>query len=881
MASDVSHPQTAATTRDPVCGMEVAVGGEHQLEHDGRHVSFCSAGCRAAFQADPARYLDQRYEHTQSASGHGRSLGRGEVADDRPADPDAVFTCPMHPEIRQVGPGSCPICGMGLEPVTVTADTGPSAELVDMTRRFWVGLALAVPVFALEMASHLFAVVHDVISPTATNWVQLVLATPVVLWAGWPFFVRGWTSVRTRKLNMFTLIAMGTGVAWVYSVVATVTPRVFPPTFQTMGAVDVYFEAAAVITVLVLLGQVLELRAREQTSGAIRALLDLAPTTARRVDDDGTESEVGLAEVVVGDRLRVRPGEKIPVDGTVTDGSSAVDESLVTGESMPVTKTTGDGLVGGSINQAGTVVMRAEKVGRDTMLSRIVAMVTEAQRSRAPIQRLVDKVSAVFVPVVIAVAVVAFVVWLLVGPEPRLAHALISAVAVLIIACPCALGLATPMSIMVGVGRGAELGVLVRNAEALEVLEKVTTLVVDKTGTLTEGRPSVIDVHPTDGFTAADVLRWAAAVEQPSEHPLAAAVVAEAGRRSLAVPGVTDFDAPTGRGVTGVVDGHHVRVGSSTFLGSAGLDTGAVSERADALRGDGATVVFVGVDDRIAGVVAIADQIRDSTPEALATLRQEGIEVVMLTGDNRVTAAAVARRLGIDRVEAEVLPDQKSDVVGRLRRAGQVVAMAGDGVNDAPALAAADVGLAMGTGTDVAMESAGITLLRGDLRGIVHARRLSHRTMANIRQNLVFAFVYNAAGIPLAAGVLYPFLGVLLSPIIAAAAMALSSVSVISNALRLRTRRLWPPSTTRGSRPCLERSLPPTPAGVRSGACSPSRSPWPRSWSPPAGARPPRATRWPGTRCRPRRRRAQHRSDRLPPRPPERMTAMTSRSPPR
>jgi len=679
---------------------------------------------------------------------------------------------------------------MALEPMTVTADSGPNHELLDMTRRFWVGLALAAPVFLLEMGSHLFSAVQDLIPATVSAWVQLVLATPVVLWAGWPFFVRGWASVRTRNLNMFTLIAMGTGVAWAYSVVATLAPGIFPPSFRTMGTVDVYFEAAAVITVLVLLGQVLELRAREQTSGAIKALLDLTPKTARRLGADGSDEEVPLQDVQLGDRLRVRPGERVPVDGSVEDGRSSVDEALVTGESMPVTKSAGDSLIGGTINATGALVMRAEKIGRDTMLARIVAMVAEAQRSRAPIQRMADRVAGVFVPIVIGIAVLAFAAWALLGPQPRLAHALIAAVAVLIIACPCALGLATPMSIMVGVGRGAGLGVLIKNAEALERMEKVDTLVVDKTGTLTEGRPSVTHITSTGGFDDDELLRLAAGVERASEHPLAHAILQAADARGISVPDVEDFDAPVGRGVVGHVEGRTVVLGSADFLSSHQIDSTTLAAEADRLRADGATAIFISVDSRVAGVLAIADPVKESTPAALAALRRDGVQVVMLTGDNRVTAEAVARRLGIDRVEAEVLPDHKSDVVKRLRAAGHVVAMAGDGVNDAPALAAADVGLAMGSGTDVAIESAGVTLLGGDLMGVVRARQLSTKTMRNIRQNLVFAFVYNAAGIPIAAGILYPVSGLLLSPIIAAAAMALSSVSVIGNALRLRTQKL-------------------------------------------------------------------------------------------
>ena len=783
MTSNSSLPSsgvTAALVRDPVCGMDVdPEAGGPRSEHLGVAYHFCSAHCQAKFDADPMAYTVEP------------DRGQNPVASAAVPAGDVEHTCPMHPEIRQAGPGACPICGMALEPVVVTADTGPSPELADMTRRFWIALVLAIPVVVLAMGGHLFPALHQVISPSTSAWVQLVLATPVVLWAGWPFFTRGWTSVRTLKLNMFTLIAMGTGVSWAFSVVATVAPGVFPASFRGMGgAVDVYFEAAAVITVLVLLGQVLELRARDQTSGAIRALLDLTPKTAHRVGADGTEAEVGLDLVQIGDRLRVRPGEKVPVDGTVETGRSAVDEALVTGESMPVTKAEGDTVIGGTLNQTGSLVVRAEKVGRDTMLARIVQMVAEAQRSRAPIQRTADRVAAWFVPAVILIAVIAAVIWATVGPEPRLAHALIVAVAVLIIACPCALGLATPVSIMVGVGRGAGLGVLIKNAEALERMEKVDTLVVDKTGTLTEGRPSVTHITPSAGFDRDDVLRLAAAVERPSEHPLARAVVNAADQAGLVVPDVRDFDSTTGKGAVGTVDDRRVVVGSSSFLHSQAIDTASLTAPADALRAEGATAIFVAVEGRLAAVIAIADPVKDTTANALRALRAEGIDIVMLTGDNRVTAEAVGRGLGITRVEAEVLPDHKSDIVRQLRDQGKVVAMAGDGVNDAPALAAADVGLAMSSGTDVAMESAGITLLKGDLTGIVRARQLSHATMSNIRQNLMFAFVYNVAGIPIAAGVLYPAFGLLLSPIIAAAAMALSSVSVITNALRLKTRRL-------------------------------------------------------------------------------------------
>ncbi len=775
------HPTatTSTTVKDPVCGMDVdPATTEHHAEHNGATYHFCSAHCRTKFAANPAEYVSPESKHEASSPAPAQ------------ASADVEYTCPMHPEIRQMGPGACPICGMALEPVTVTADTAPSAELTDMTRRFWVSLVLALPVFVLEMGGHLFPAIHDLISPRASVWVQFILATPVVLWGGWPFFRRGWVSVKTMKLNMFTLIAMGTGVAWLFSVVATLAPGAFPDSFRQMGTVDVYFEAAAVITVLVLLGQVLELRAREQTSGAIKALLDLTPKTAHRLAADGTETEIGLDEVQLGDRLRVRPGEKMPVDGTVATGRSSVDESLVTGESMPVTKTDGDTVIGGTLNQTGALVVTAEKVGRDTMLARIVQMVAEAQRSRAPIQRMADRVAGWFVPAVLAVAVVAFIVWATLGPDPRLAHALIVAVAVVIIACPCALGLATPVSIMVGVGRGAGLGVLIKNAEALEVMEKVNTLVVDKTGTLTEGKPSVTAIVASDGFTDDEVLRLAAGVERASEHPLGHAIVVAAQDAGLTIPEVADFDAPVGKGALGTVDGHRVVIGSAKFLTSHNLDTSGLTDAADRLRAEGATAIYIGVDDTVAGIFAIADPVKATTSEALKALRGEGIEVVMLTGDNRVTAEAVARTLGIDRVEADVLPDHKSDIVKQLRSEGRVVAMAGDGVNDAPALAAADVGLAMSSGTDVAMESAGVTLLKGDLTGIVKARQLSRATMSNIRQNLVFAFIYNVAGIPIAAGVLYPVFGWLLSPIIAAAAMALSSVSVISNALRLRTQRL-------------------------------------------------------------------------------------------
>ncbi len=724
-----------------------------------------------------------------SADSHHGQTPRPKSSPPPPAE-GVIFTCPMHLQIRQVGPGVCPICGMALEPELPAADVAPNPEVADMTRRFWVGLVLAIPVFALEMGGHLTNL-HALLGQNWSNWLQLVFATPVVLWAGWPFFVRGWQSLVTRNLNMFTLIAMGIGVAWLYSVIAILLPGMFPPAFRSAdGAVAVYFEAAAVITVLVLLGQVLELRAREQTSGAIRALLDLAPKTARRVNGDESEEEVPLDVIAVGDRLRVRPGEKIPVDGELIEGRSAVDESMVTGESMPLTKQVGAKVIAGTLNTTGGFIMRAEKVGRDTMLSRIVQMVAAAQRSRAHIQRLADQISGWFVPAVIAAALVAFAAWGVYGPEPRFAFGLVAAVTVLIIACPCALGLATPMSIMVGVGRGAEVGVLIKNAEALERMEKIDTLVIDKTGTLTEGKPKVVAVVPAEGFEENQVLRLAASLEKASEHPLALAIVAAAQERGLDMSAVTEFNSPTGKGVVGVVDGRRLALGHANFLRELHIAPNALEQDAERLRLDGATAIFLGADGRLAAVIAVADPVKSTTPAALDALAKEGVRVVMLTGDNRTTAEAVARRLGIADVEAEVLPDQKSAVVEKLQREGRSVAMAGDGVNDAPALAAAEVGIAMGTGTDVAIESAGITLLKGDLTGIVRARRLSQATMRNIRQNLFFAFIYNAAGVPIAAGVLYPMFGILLSPIIAAAAMALSSASVVGNSLRLRHSRL-------------------------------------------------------------------------------------------
>ena len=765
------HGVSANSAIDPVCGMTIdPQGAKNRADHGGRTYYFCCTGCRTKFVADPQKYLGGRQPE---------SVPEG-----------TVYTCPMHPEIRQIGPGSCPICGMALEPEIARPDIGPNPELVDMMRRFWIGLVLTLPVFILEMGAHI-AGAHNWVEPTSSNYVQFAFATPVVLWAGWPFFVRGWQSLVTRNLNMFTLIAMGTGVAYVYSLAATFVPGIFPEAFRSHGgAPAAYFEAASVITVLVLMGQVLELRAREATSGAIRALLDLAPKTARRINSDGGDEDVSLDAVQVGDRLRVRPGDKVPVDGTVLEGRSALDESMVTGESIPVTMEKDSRVLGGTLNMSGSFIMRADKVGRDTLLSQIVQMVASAQRSRAPIQRLADQVSAWFVPAVIAVALVAFAAWATFGPEPRFTYGLVAAVSVLIIACPCALGLATPMAIMVGVGRGAQAGVLIKNAETLERMEKIDTLVIDKTGTLTEGKPKVVAVASASGFDEAHVLQLAASIERGSEHPLAAAIVAAAAEQKLELLPVRDFDAPAGKGVTGIVDNKRLALGNARFLGEMSIDTSALAPEAERLRGDGATAIFLAVDGKAACVIAVADPIKKTTPDALRALVADGIRVVMLTGDNTTTAQAVARKLGIAEVEAEVLPDQKNAVVEKLLREGRAVAMAGDGINDAPALAAADVGIAMSTGSDAAIESAGVTLLRGDLTGIVKARILSAAVMRNIRQNLFFAFVYNALGVPVAAGVLYPVFGLLLSPIIAAAAMALSSVSVVANALRLRTVKL-------------------------------------------------------------------------------------------
>ena len=726
-------------------------------------------------------------DHSQHhhGGGHDHACHHHQIV--QAATPGAIYTCPMHPQIRQPGPGFCPICGMALEPL-IASETGRNPELADMTRRFRIGLVLTIPVMALGMLGELLGL-DRLIPPTLNAWLQFALATPVVLWAGWPFFVRAWASVVNRSLNMFTLIALGTGVAWTYSVVATVAPQLFPPAFRNHhGMVEVYYEAAAVITVLVLLGQILELRARETTSGAIRALLDLAPKLARRVTPTG-EEEVPLEALAVGDLVRVRPGEKVAVDGIVVEGRSAVDESMVTGESMPVTKQKDARVIGGTMNRSGTLVIRAEKLGRDSMLARIVAMVVQAQRSRAPIQRLADRVAGWFVPLVIAVALIAFTAWMIWGPEPRLSYAVVAAVTVLIIACPCALGLATPMSIMVGVGRGARAGVLIKNAEALERMERADTLVIDKTGTLTEGRPALVEIVAS-AISQDELLRLAAGVEQASEHPLAAAIVTAARERKIAIPPASDFDSPSGKGARATVEGKRVALGNGAYLAELEVDTTALAARADALRHDGASAIFCAVDGAAAGIFAIADPIKPSTAPALSALSADDVRIVMLTGDNRTTAEAVARRLSIAEVEAETLPDRKSAVVEKLKAEGRVVAMAGDGVNDAPALAAADIGIAMGSGTDVAMESAGITLIQGDLTGIVRARLLSRATIRNIRQNLFFAFIYNAIGVPVAAGILYPEFGILLSPVIAAAAMALSSVSVIANALRLRTASL-------------------------------------------------------------------------------------------
>jgi Cu+-exporting ATPase len=769
------HDQEAeaptAGLRDPVCGMSVTAGSEFSHRHQGETWYFCSAGCMEKFRAAPKRYLKASTEPASAP---------------QPTAGTATYICPMHPEVRQDGAGACPKCGMALEPVTVTLEEEENPELTDFTRRFWVSVVLSVPLVIIAMGDVAGLSFDWLGTPRTLGWIELVLGTPVVLWGGWPFFVRGWQSLVNRSLNMFTLIGLGTGVAYAYSVVATLMTGIFPVSFRDAhGEVAVYFEAAAVIVTLVLLGQVMELRARQRTGAAIKALLGLAPKTARRIEADGSEADVPLERVQVGDRLRVRPGEKVPVDGTVVEGTSAVDESMLTGEPIPVEKTAGDKVIGATVNGTGGLIIEARRVGADTLLSQIVQMVAAAQRSRAPIQKLADVVAGYFVPMVVAIAVITFIVWGLIGPAPAMAYAIINAVAVLIIACPCALGLATPMSIMTATGKGATFGVLFKNAEAIEVMRKVDTLVVDKTGTLTEGKPKLVEVEVLNGVDEAVLLRLAATLERGSEHPLAAAIVDGAGERGVELGKAESFESVTGKGVTGEVDGKRVALGNARLLESLGIDPGTLAERAEALRNEGQTVMFIAIDGKAAGLVSVADPIKETTPEAIAALHEEGVRIVMLTGDSETTARAVARRLGLDEVIAGVLPDQKAEHVKRLQGEGRIVGMAGDGVNDAPALAQAQVGIAMGTGTDVAMESAGVTLVKGDLRGLVRARRLSRATMRNIRQNLFFAFVYNALGVPVAAGVLYPAFGILLSPIIAAAAMSFSSVSVVTNALRL------------------------------------------------------------------------------------------------
>ncbi len=816
---------------DPICGMTVEparAAGSHV--YNGQTYYFCSQHCLAEFKKDPEKFLKAQiqahhdpahasaqlhaHEHAPTAPQKSNAEQTEHSVYVCPMDPEVreskpgacpkcgmalepaapaaplvktEYVCPMHPEIVRPGPGACPICGMALEPRTATLEEEANPELVDMTRRFWVGVILSLPIAFLAMSEMIPGQpLQRSLSPRLLNWLQLLLATPVVLWGGWPFFQRGWTSIVNRSLNMFTLIAIGVGTAFVYSLAATLFPDAFPPSFRGHGGeVAVYFDAAAVITTLVLLGQVLELRARSKTSKAIKALLGLAPKTARLLRDDGSETDMPLERVQVGDRLRVRPGEKIPVDGVVLDGATSVDESMITGEPIPVEKLKDSRVTGGTVNGTGSFVMRAERVGSDTLLAQIVRMVAEAQRSRAPIQKLADTVAGYFVPAVVLVAIITFIVWALFGPEPAMAYALLNGVAVLIIACPCALGLATPMSIMVGTGRGATAGVLIKNAEALEILEKVDTLVVDKTGTLTEGKPHLAALVPVTGQNESDILRFAASLERGSEHPLAAAIVAGAEKKGIQLADTRDFRSITGKGVVGAVDGKQVALGNRRLLEELGVAAGEFSARAEEMRKEGQTVMFLAVDSSIAGLIGVADPVKPSTPEAIRMLHDDGVRIVMLTGDNRTTAEAVAKKLGIDDIQAEVLPEQKGEVVKRLQAERRIVAVAGDGVNDAPALAQAHVGIAMGTGTDVAMESAGVTLVKGDLRGIVKARRLSRATMSNIRQNLFFAFVYNALGIPIAAGVLYPFFGTLLSPVIASVAMTFSSVSVISNALRL------------------------------------------------------------------------------------------------
>jgi Cu+-exporting ATPase len=840
------HKPTDALEKDPVCGMTVdPARAKAVLEHGGKTYYFCCAGCKTKFSADPAKYFMPRTlvgiapispHPAQIASAAPQRVSQQDVqialvpraaskpiSDEYtcPMDPEVrqqgpgdcpkcgmalepvvaafpitktEYTCPMHPQIVRDQPGSCPICGMALEPRTVSTGEEKSPELASMTRRFWVSIALTIPILIVAMADFFpgLSALLKFASPRAWQWLEFVLATPVVLWGGWSFFARGWRSLVTRNLNMFTLIGLGTGVAYVFSIVGVLFPGIFPASFRGEGGeVAVYFEAAAAITTLVLLGQVMELRARSRTGAAIKALLGLAPKTARMIREDGSEADVPLDVVKVGDKLRVRPGEKIPVDGVVLEGASSVDESMISGEPIPIEKFKGTRVTGATVNGTGSLVMRAERVGSETLLAQIVRMVGEAQRSRAPIQKLADVVAGFFVPIVVGISALTFVIWALWGPPPRMAHALVNAVAVLIIACPCALGLATPMSIMVAMGRGASLGVLFKNAEAIELLRKVDTLVVDKTGTLTEGKPHLVSVEPAAGFDAGELLRLAATLERGSEHPLAAAIVKGAEDRGISSTGSAEnFESLTGQGVRGRVGGHAVVLGNQSLLEQLHADAGAFAAKAEVLRADGQTVMFVIVDGNIAGLVGVADPIKETTPEAIRQLRADGIRIVMLTGDSRTTAEAVARKLQIDEVVAEVLPQGKAGVVKRLQDAGRFVAMAGDGINDAPALAQAQVGIAMGTGTDVAMESAGVTLIKGDLRGIVRARALSRATMSNIKQNLFFAFVYNSVGVPVAAGILYPFFGLLLSPMLAAAAMSFSSVSVITNALRLRGLKL-------------------------------------------------------------------------------------------
>jgi P-type Cu+ transporter len=779
--------------RDPVCGMTVdPAHAAATADHAGNVYYFCSSGCAAKFRAEPGKYLGAKALLEPHAHAGLVQLGGAKLAPTPETAPPVEYTCPMHPEIVRPGPGSCPICGMALEPRTAVVDEGSNEELVSMTRRFWTSVAFAIPVVALGMSDMLPGhPVHHVLSMPAIGVIQLVLATPVVLWAGWPFFERGWASLVNRSLNMFTLIALGTGTAYIYSTIAVLAPGLFPASFRIAdGNVPLYFEAAATITALVLLGQVLELRARSHTSAAIRSLLQLSPKTARLIRTDGTEIDIPVEHINVGDVLRVLPGEKIPVDGAVTDGSSSVDESLVTGEPIPAEKAAGTRVTGGTVNGTGTLVILAERVGSETLLAQIVRMVGEAQRSRAPVQRLADRVSSYFVPAVVLVALLTFAAWSVYGPAPRMAHALLNAVAVLIIACPCALGLATPMAIMVGTGRGALAGVLIKNAEALEILEKADTLVVDKTGTLTEGRPRVVSITAATGFSEAQLISIAATLERASEHPLAAAILAAAKDRTIAQGDIADFHARTGKGVTGMADGRSAALGNRALLIDLGIPAGEFDERAKALESEGQTVMFVASEQKVGGIIGVADPVKANAAEAIERLHRDKVRIVMLTGDTRATADAVARKLGIDEVFAGVLPDQKGEIVKKLQAEGRIVAMAGDGVNDAPALAQANVGIAMGTGTDVAIQSAGITLLAGDLRGIARARTLSRATMRNVRQNLVFAFLYNSIGIPIAAGVLYPFFGLLLSPILASAAMTFSSVSVIVNALRLRTLKL-------------------------------------------------------------------------------------------